>query len=324
MQPALFGLMALVAVALFKVIPYRIFAKTHTLVIIVFALLAFHAIVLRKAVYWTQPIGWATARIVAVGALRALVSLLRTLGLRKEAHGTVVWANYYPELHVLETELKVEDGWAGHEAGQFAFVTTDWKEGPHPFTIATAWDAQKRTIGFNTKEFGDHTAHLRDHFVEGRKVRIEGPYGRFAFDVGKARQIWIGAGIGITPFVAKMHEMANTPGATVVDLFHATTDVSEAALEKMRADAAAANVRLHILVSGSDGKLDGEKIRAAAPDWSNASLWFCGPSGFGAALKRDFKSAGCIPAISIKSCSRCAERVANDGPKATRKSAMHS
>ena len=291
-QPALFALIALVAIALVKLIPYRFFAKTHFLVAFVFAALALHSVVLMKSAYWTQPVGWATLGLVAIGVASAVYSLLRLFGLRRMALGTVVSASYYPELRVLEAELKVDGGWPGHEAGQFAFVTTDWKEGPHPFTIATAWDPNARKIGFIAKQLGDHTARLRDHFVVGGQVRIEGPYGRFAFDDGKARQIWIGAGIGITPFVAKMRERAHAADGTRVDLFHATAEVSEIALGKMRADAAAAKVKLHIFVSGRDGKLDAETIRAAAPDWDAASVWFCGPPGFGAKLKRDFRAAG--------------------------------
>ncbi|MDE2018557.1 MAG: ferric reductase, partial [Hyphomicrobiales bacterium] len=214
------------------------------------------------------------------------------LGFRRQATGTVVVGNYYPELRVVETELEVDGGWRGHEAGQFAFVTTDWKEGAHPFTIATAWDPAKRRIGFIAKELGDHTSGLRGHFAPGRRVRVEGPYGRFAFDDGKARQIWVGAGIGITPFVAKMRERAGRPEDTRVDLFHVTTDVSEVALAKMRADAQAAGVRLHLSVSGQGPRFDGAGLREAAPDWKDASVWYCGPNGLAAALKRDLVGAG--------------------------------
>jgi hypothetical protein len=68
--------------------------------------------------------------------------------------GMVTAATYYPELRVLETEMKVDGTWTGHEAGQFAFVTTDWREGPLPYTIATASDAAERKIGFIAKELG--------------------------------------------------------------------------------------------------------------------------------------------------------------------------
>jgi hypothetical protein len=179
-------------------------------------------------------------------------------------------------------------------------------KGPHPFTIATVWDPTDRKIGFIAKELGDHTARLRDHFVHGRPVRIEGPYGRFAFDDGKPHPIWVGADIGITPFVAKMRELAKTPNDTRVDLFHATSDVSEVALAKMRADAAAANVNLHIFVSGRDGKIDAGKILAIAPNWRDASVWFCGPARFGAALKRGLRD--CTSLISIRSFLSCGEQ----------------
>jgi predicted ferric reductase len=37
---------------------------------------------------------------------------------------------------------------------------------------------------------------------------VEGPYGCFDFEDGQPHQIWIGAGIGITPFVARMKQRA--------------------------------------------------------------------------------------------------------------------
>ena len=73
---------------------------------------------------------------------------------------------------------------------------------------------------------------------------------------------------------------------------HATGDVDETALAKLAEDAAAADVRLHVLVSGRDGHLTGERIREAVPQWRAASIWFCGPAGFGAALRRDFAARG--------------------------------
>ncbi len=291
-QPALFVLIALVAIALIKWVPYRFFAKTHIIVEMVFLALAYHALALMTASYWATPIGWLTAAVIAVGVVCALISLVRFAGVGRSARAKVLSSRYYPELRVVEAELLVNGKWAGHKPGQFAFVTTDWAEGPHPFTIATAWNAKDRRIGFIAKELGDHTAKLRDHFDKGRKVLLEGPFGRFTFDDGKARQIWVGAGIGITPFVAKMREMAKVKGNTFVDLFHTTTDVSEEGLSRMRADAAAAGIRLHIMVSARDGRLDAARIVQLVPDWATASAWFCGPTAFGDRLLRDLAKAG--------------------------------
>jgi len=107
---------------------------------------------------------------------------------------------------------------------------------------------------------GGWVSDVRIAIEAGRLARIEGPYGRFDFEDGKRRQIWVGAGIGIAPFVAKMRERATLRSGTVVDLFHPTSEASDAALAKMRAAAAAAGVNLHIFVSSRGEKLDASKI----------------------------------------------------------------
>ncbi len=130
-------------------------------------------------------------------------------------------------------------------------------------------------------------------------MNVEGPYGCFTFDDGHARQIWIGGGIGITPFIARMKQLAMDrqayscrPRAQAIDLFHTTADWSEDAIGKLTADAEAAGVRLHVLHDPRDGRLTGDRVRAAVPDWEQASVWFCGPAGFGTALRNDFVSHG--------------------------------
>jgi len=133
---------------------------------------------------------------------------------------------------------------------------------------------------------------LREQLQVGAAVTVEGPYGCFNFHDSKPRQIWIGAGIGITPFIARMKQLAQARGVQEIDLFHPTADFDQEAIDKLTADAAAANVRLHVLVSSRDGRLDAEQIRAAVPQWQSASIWFCGPPGFGQALRKDFLANG--------------------------------
>lgn len=291
-QPAMFLLFALIAMALIKRVPYRLFAKTHTFIILPFLVLAFHSIALLKAEYWSGVVGWGVTVITLVGVIGCLMALFGLIGAGRKVQGKVVSSLYYPELHVLETTLKLDAGWRGHKPGQFAFITTDKKEGPHPFTIATDWDAKLGTIGFIAKELGDHTSQIRTEFAEGRAATLEGPYGMFTFDDDKPVQIWIGAGIGITPFVARMRELSKVPGNKRLYLFHSTAEVSDIALQRMRQDALAANVTLHILVSPRDGRLTAAAIQQAVPAWKQASLWFCGPTLFGSALKLDFTRAG--------------------------------
>ena len=171
-------------------------------------------------------------------------------------------------------------------------MTSNLTEGAHPYTIASAWQPASRHIHFIVKELGDHTRRLKARLKVGMPVSVEGPYGCFDFDDGKKRQIWIGAGIGITPFIARMKELAEDPGPVVVDLFHASSEVDDTAFDKLRADARAAKVNLYLHLTPRDGRLTPEKIRTAVPDWRTASMWFCGPAAFGSALRKDFLANG--------------------------------
>ncbi|MDT3706063.1 MAG: ferric reductase-like transmembrane domain-containing protein [Thiobacillus sp.] len=284
----------LIALALVKRFPYHLFTRTHKWLAALYLVLVYHSVVLTKTGYWSQPIGWAIGVLMLIGVWAALVTLSGRIGAGRRSRGHIESLTYYPELRVLETELRMGPGWAGHRAGQFAFVTSDAREGAHPYTIASSWDPGERHMVFITKVLGDHTRRLRDHLKIGMDLTVEGPYGCFHFDDGNSRQIWIGAGIGITPFVARMKQLARTPGTQQIDLFHSTADYEQAAIDKLAADAKAANVRLHLLVSSRDGRLDGDRIRAAVPEWRSASVWFCGPAGFGESLKNDFMAHGLV------------------------------
>ena len=293
---AFYAVVVLIVLALIKRFPYRWFAKTHTIIAALYLLLVFHTVVLVKFAYWSEPIGIVTALLLVGGTLAALQALCLRIGARRKIEGEIQGLIEYPELSVLETHIALQDGWPGHQAGQFAFVTSSAAEGAHPYTIASAWNPPQRQISFITKALGDHTRRLPQLLRVGDRVTVEGPYGCFTFDDQKQRQIWIGAGIGITPFIARLKQLALTPDRQhSIDLFHPTGEYSTAAMEKLRADAAAADVRLHLLVANQNGRLNGERLRQEVADWQAASVWFCGPAAFGRALRDDLVAHGLKP-----------------------------
>lgn len=290
---AFYAAVVLIVLALVKRFPYRWFAKTHSLLAVLYLLLVLHTLVLVKFAYWTQPIGIVTALLLLGGSLAALQALFKRIGAQRKVEGEIQRLIEYPELSVLETHIALHDGWPGHQAGQFAFVTSSAAEGAHPYTIASAWNPPQAHISFITKALGDHTRRLPQLLRVGDRVTVEGPYGCFTFEDQKQRQIWIGAGIGITPFIARLKQLALTPDRQhSIDLFHPSGEYSAAAMAKLRADAAAAGVRLHLLVGNQNGRLSGERLRHEVADWQAASVWFCGPAGFGRALRDDLVAHG--------------------------------
>ena len=292
---AFYAAAALIALALIKRFPYHLFVKTHKWLAAAYLTLAYHSAVLTKFDYWTQPVGWVLAALLLSGSVAAVLTLTGRIGSGRKVRGTITSLTDYPALRVLETTVVLDEGWRGHAAGQFAFVTSDKREGAHPYTIASAWNPADRRLTFITKALGDHTSRLRERLKIGMPVTVEGPYGRFDFEDNQPHQIWIGAGIGITPFVARLKQRAAHPDTKMIDLFHPTAEFEQAAIDRLTADAEAAGVRLHLLVDGKDGRLNGERIRAAVPEWRSTSLWFCGPPGFGQALREDFCANGLAP-----------------------------
>lgn len=289
---AFYAAVLLMALALIKRFPYKWFASTHTLIAIAYLVLVAHGVVLLQFSAWTQPLGMVMALLMAGGVISAVLALSRQIGRRNQTSGQIESIKTFAEVNSTAVNIVLKEGWPGHAAGQFAFVTFDPKEGTHPFTIASAWEPATRRVLFISKGLGDYTNGLPKTLAVGADATVEGPYGRFTFDDGQARQIWIGGGVGITPFIARMKQLAKTPGVKAVDLIHSTKEVSAEALDLLKADAAAAGVALHVLVDARDGFLTGERLRQLVPHWKTASVWFCGPAAFGQALRVDLVSNG--------------------------------
>lgn len=283
---------ALLVLALVKACPYHLFRKTHKWLAVMFLPLAWHSVVLMKFEYWAAPVGWMVFAMTLMGCVAAVLLLVGWPSRVRRVAGEIVSVCRYPDLNVFECQVRVADGWQGHRPGQFAFVTSDGPEGPHPYTIASDWNPETRYLKFVVKELGDHTRRASRRVCEGLPVTVEGPYGGFTFEDDCPVQIWVGAGIGITPFIARMEYLARHPGSQTIYLFHTTADISHDALEKLRTDAEAAGVNLIIRRSRTEGRLTPEAVRDAVPGWQEASVWFCGPIALGQSLFHRFERWG--------------------------------
>lgn len=290
-NPAFYALIALVVLALLKWFPYKYFLKTHRLLAVVYLVLVFHSLALMKVTYWGVILGPVMAVLMALGTIGAIMSLTGGIGRINRAAGEVTGFEYHPGVKVLRVDARLTSQWPGHQAGQFAFVTLDRAEGAHPFTITSNW-ADDGNLSFLVKELGDYTGQLAKTIKPGAGIVVEGPYGEFRFESGKKRQIWIGGGIGIAPFVARMKTLAATSDGREIDLFHATKEYDESAIARLKQDVAISGVTMHLSVDAKDGFLTADKIIAAVPDWKNADIWFCGPTAMGEAIRSALMAKG--------------------------------
>ena len=288
---AFYAAALLMVLALVKQFPYRYFFKTHHFLAVAYLALVWHSVVLLKFDYWSGMLGPVMAALMATGAAAALMVLLRRVALDRQVVGEVAAVRRHESLDVVVVDILCKGRWAGHEPGQFAFVTLHEDEGPHPYTISSSWTGDGH-ITVIIKARGDYTSTLSERLRIGDVVKLEGPYGKFNFQGAQKRQIWVGAGIGITPFIGRMKALAAAPDGKSIDLFHPTAIYDGHAIGLMASDAEAAGVRLHVLWSQRDGQLNAARLTEQVPEWRDADVWFCGPAPFGQSLKKSLVAMG--------------------------------
>jgi predicted ferric reductase len=287
-------LFAMLVLSLWKQFSYRLWRPLHRAMPLLYLLLVFHAVVLAPAGYWDQPIGLLLALLFTGGSVASVLSLGGRIGRGKKVSGTIVSVES-PAPDMVEVTCRLDAGWHGHRAGQFAFVTFDRGEGYHPFTIASA-DSTGRsdnTIVFAIKALGDYTRRLPQRLVVGGPVQVEGPYGRFQLSRAnpRARQIWVAGGIGITPFLAWLESLQGEGAAPVTaELHYCMQDRnSDPFVARLRVLCdALPGVQLH-LYDRASGPLSAEALAGRADQTGKAQraeVWFCGPRGLGESLRQ--------------------------------------
>jgi predicted ferric reductase len=229
--------------------------------------------------------------LMTAGTAAAALVLFGAVGSSRQAVGVVDAVSLHRGSGVLEVSAQLKSRWPGHDAGQFAFVRFDKSEGAHPFTITSPWSGDGHLV-FLIKGLGDYTKRLPTLLKAGDLLRVEGPYGRFTFEGSKQHQVWVGGGIGITPFIARLQQLALQPESKAIDLFYATANLDAVALGWLQSAARTVKARLHMVVDGVDERLTADRLCAAVPDWQSADVWFCGPMAFGHALRRDLLAKG--------------------------------
>lgn len=287
-EGALYVALAMLALTLWKRFPYHLWRHLHRAMPVLYLVLALHAAVLAPPTYWAEPVGLLLAGLLTLGSLAAAWTLAGQVG-RSRRHAATIVSVATPMPGLTELVCRVSGGWQGHQPGQFAYLTLDWFEGAHPFTIASA-DHGDALVTFQIKALGDFTRHLGQHTPVGQPVTIEGPYGRF--ELGrqrqKARQIWVAGGVGVTPFLAWLDSLARTAAqgqsTPDADLHYFTRNAQQDPFaQQLQAGCAAVpSVRLHVHDSQAAPQTSAQHVVAeSAQARQRTDVWFCGPAGLG-------------------------------------------
>jgi predicted ferric reductase len=290
---ALYALLVLAVLALWKKFPYRYFFKTHRILALIYLMLAFHTLILFGKIDWLTPVGILMSALLLIGIPAALISLFQKIGANHRASGKISQIHVHEDGKVTEVEVLLTTPWEGHKEGQFAFVTFDTREGHHPFTLSSSWK-DDATLTFHIKQLGDYTRTLSHTLKVGDPVTVEGPYGRFDFAKHSGPQIWIAGGIGITPFLSRLEALAHAPHPSrqQISLFYSARTSDHALIERVQTLTLQAGIPLHLAISGQNPALTARSIYENVPDFLKHTVWFCGSTGFGEAIKRGLLKEG--------------------------------
>jgi len=196
----------LVALTLWVKLPYHLWKKTHEWFGLLLPVVILHiALVDADVAQYPLLRIWLYGLLaLAVGSSIYIRFLYRVLGPRFEyAVSGVEKAGQI--LHVTFAPLKAK---MDFRPSQFVYLVIH-REGitpePHPYSIACGYNLGAE-FKLGIKQVGDHTRTL-DLLEDSDRATVYGPYGHFSERFLSAEHdcVFIGGGIGITPFVGMWH-----------------------------------------------------------------------------------------------------------------------
>lgn len=287
-EVSLYGLLLLVVITVATFIPYHLWKWTHRFIGVFFVLSAFHYLFILKPFSNADPLGLYMGLICLIG----LVAYMYTSAPRhfRPSRGYKV-AKLDKEGDALAVTLEPTGRPLKHRAGQFAFINFAGLGlgEPHPFTLSAAPrddGSLRMTIG----PLGDYTIRLMSRLEVGADARVEGPFGDFK--LARGPQVWVAAGIGITPFTAMAGSVSSKDGP--ITLIYSVRDRQKAThLAELEAVAEHnENFQLVLRETSSEGRLTPADIAKYADNLKKTHVLYCGPSALRQAIWQGLKGQG--------------------------------
>ncbi|RFZ86602.1 hypothetical protein D0Y60_16610 [Shinella sp. WSJ-2] len=297
---AFYGFVFLLIFSLVKIIPktrfqipYQYWRITHRFIGLLFVLVAFHQMFIKRPYDGTAFLATYLNIFALIGivsyAYTQLLPWLRTrryevVNVEKHDGATIISAR------PINGKLRATPG-------QFGFFRVN-KPGlrePHPFTIAGI--DEDGSVRFAIKPLGDYTKALREGVAVGDALTLEGGYGHFNHKRGGKKQIWLAGGIGVTPFLAMASRLRGDEGQDI-HMVYCVRDGAEAiGLDTFRAQAEKlGNFSFVLHNSATDGRFDASKlVSGTSMNPAEADLWFCGPPPLRLAIEKGLRELGKPP-----------------------------
>ena len=288
------ALMLIVMLALNRSIRYSVWRWWHKLSGPLFVIVILHWLSFKSPLALGSAAGMWLALWSGLGLAAAAYKLLLYPFLASQAEYRVVKA--FPGANALHLELEPTRHPVAFESGQFAFLRMkhDGLREPHPFTIASGGDAEDGHVHFVIRSLGDYTQKLMKEAAAGMHADVYAPYGRFRRPAGAAREVWVGGGVGISPFIAWLTD-ASARHLDRVTLFYFFTPgrefPSSAVLSNLARERGAEFVPMPGSVKGAEFRQRfSDIVRGAGP--AEVIVSVCGPRGLLDAIRALMREHG--------------------------------
>jgi stearoyl-CoA 9-desaturase NADPH oxidoreductase len=248
-----------------------------------------------------------TARRTALRAARALftpllpddyLELINPLWSTKELRGRI--ERIRPEAGDAATIfIRPSAEWPGHRAGQYVRigVVVDGIFHWRAYSLTSEPHRPDGCISVTPKRVGEGkvSPFLVKQAKPGAILRLGGVEGEFVLpDPAPERLLFVSAGSGITPLMSMLRELDRTDAVRDVVVLHSAREADGVIFgrELEALDRRHDGLRLHLQITGRDGRMTPADLDRLCPDWRERETFASGPGDMLDGLTEHFEAEG--------------------------------
>ena len=209
--------------------------------------------------------------------------------------------------------LVIRPGWGAtpdYEPGQYlgigVLVEGRWTWRSYSLTSTPASGRGEYSVTVKAMPEGLLSNHIVGTVSAGTIVRLAAPAGEFHLPSPPPdKLLFITAGSGITPVMGMLRGLdrrsAEEPFPDVVHVHSARTEADALFLAELRGlERTQPGYRLHLQLTGEQGRVDAARLEELVPDWRERPTWSCGPNEMLDMLENHFEGADLRPRLHIE------------------------